>query len=337
MNETGAAKPVLRLHFDLEPLEYWHRREWEQRLESMSRGMVSGVQLVDRPEDADCVMDTPSRSLVTEPFRRQWWGAEAVPENRYSWDASDAPIGRLPGFYCSLPRSGFDPRRHRSFCYPLIYNEQIEWSPLREAAGLYGFTGGISSGLRARLAKVLANEPGQPFRIQPGAWNAVFDRSGLPVKKTYAADLIRSRFILCPRGNGVASIRLFETMQAGRIPVIISDAYVLPEGIDWPNCSIRVREREIADIPRILRGRDADSERLATNARRAWEEQFSDDHILTRLGERLRDLMAWRTQSSASQQWSHNRRLLRRHAQLRIMAWAGRAKLKLEWRGKPAA
>jgi hypothetical protein len=37
-------------------------------------------------------------------------------------------------------------------------------------------------------------------------------------KLRYAELLIASKFVLCPRGNGASSIRLFESMQLGICP-----------------------------------------------------------------------------------------------------------------------
>jgi hypothetical protein len=49
---------------------------------------------------------------------------------------------------------------------------------------------------------------------------------------------------LCPRGRGLNSRRFFETLAAGRIPVLISDAVKLPlEGlIDYSAFTVRVPE-----------------------------------------------------------------------------------------------
>ena len=64
--------------------------------------------------------------------------------------------------------------------------------------------------------------------------------------------LARSRFSLCPRGTGPSSIRFWESLQAGAIPIIIADAMRLPPNFDWSKCVIRVPENEIAMIPSIL-------------------------------------------------------------------------------------
>ena len=71
-------------------------------------------------------------------------------------------------------------------------------------------------------------------------------------KKEFQDILARSRFSLCPRGVGANSFRFWESLRAGAIPILISDGLVLPEGVDWNKCIVRVKESEVARIPQIL-------------------------------------------------------------------------------------
>ena len=50
--------------------------------------------------------------------------------------------------------------------------------------------------------------------------------------------------MICPRGWGSSSIRLFEVMEMGRVPVIISDAWV-NEAPKWADFSVRVSEADV--------------------------------------------------------------------------------------------
>jgi hypothetical protein len=95
-------------------------------------------------------------------------------------------------------------------------------------------------------------------------------------KAAFITDVLASKFVLCPRGAGPATYRLFEVMSLGRCPVIISDDWVPIKGIDWSKCSVFVREREIAQIPSMLRNRKLDPEELGQNARAMWEKHFAD-------------------------------------------------------------
>jgi hypothetical protein len=69
----------------------------------------------------------------------------------------------------------------------------------------------------------------------------------------YEDVLARSRFSLCPRGINVGSVRFWESLCAGAIPILLSDDQVLPYGFDWSSCIIRVKERDIQSIPNIIK------------------------------------------------------------------------------------
>ena len=85
----------------------------------------------------------------------------------------------------------------------------------------------------------------------------------------------RSRFVICPRGVSPSSIRLFEAMEAGSVPVIISDDLELPLGPRWEEFSLRVREQDIDDIPRLIERRQDQASEMGAAARRTWETYFS--------------------------------------------------------------
>jgi hypothetical protein len=63
----------------------------------------------------------------------------------------------------------------------------------------------------------------------------------------YKNILSQSLFSLCPSGSGPNTIRLWESLSFGSIPVILADTYILPqiEGIDWSKCVIIWKENEI--------------------------------------------------------------------------------------------
>jgi len=75
-------------------------------------------------------------------------------------------------------------------------------------------------------------------------------------KKRYQAEykyvLAFSRFSLCPRGVGAGSIRFWESLKAGAIPVIIGDDITLPTGVNWEECIVRVAEKDVLKINEIL-------------------------------------------------------------------------------------
>ena len=57
----------------------------------------------------------------------------------------------------------------------------------------------------------------------------------------------RSRFSICPRGSSSSSIRFWESLQAGAIPILISDHWKLPDW-DWDNTIIHIKEKDFENL-----------------------------------------------------------------------------------------
>lgn len=66
--------------------------------------------------------------------------------------------------------------------------------------------------------------------------------------------LSRTRFSLCPSGAGPASIRFFESLGAGAIPVFLADGWSLPKikSVDWDKCTIKIPEKNYNKMKDIL-------------------------------------------------------------------------------------
>lgn len=74
-------------------------------------------------------------------------------------------------------------------------------------------------------------------------------------KSKYIQLLGNSNFSLCPRGTGISSVRLFESLGMGCIPIIIADGYKPPlaDLISWSDLAIFVPEKELSSIPDRIR------------------------------------------------------------------------------------
>lgn len=70
--------------------------------------------------------------------------------------------------------------------------------------------------------------------------------------ESYNQLLIDSRFSLCPSGSGPNSIRLWESLAVGSIPVLLADTLDLPKHELWENAIIRIPESKIKELPSIL-------------------------------------------------------------------------------------
>lgn len=103
--------------------------------------------------------------------------------------------------------------------------------------------------------------------------------------RSYAEALGSSCFALCPAGAGPNSIRLWEALGFGAIPVILSDSLRLPgDGALWRQAALFVPERAeaVATLPGELEKlRDA-PERLASMqaaGRRLWQRYGPTDFV----------------------------------------------------------
>lgn len=65
-----------------------------------------------------------------------------------------------------------------------------------------------------------------------------------------------SKFCLCPRGYGLNSFRLYEAMQLGCVPVVITDNYYLPweDELNWEEFAVLIDENQLPYISDILEG-----------------------------------------------------------------------------------
>ena len=339
LQRAATPQPPLRILIDLTGHEYWYRLELDRLVEAMARARAPDAVLADNISMADCVLRIESKAQqLTDKASICFKWSERKSPREFIWDSCDLPTGGMPGFYVSLPSYMYDKRRHRAFCLPVQFNEAIRAYDLNEATYLYGFFGAVSSGLRGRIATALRAQNDQQdalIEIRDPIWNQMFDRSGLKAKTDYAETMRRCRFNLCPRGNVLAGAgsRLYETMQAARVPVIISDWITLPEGVDWNSCSVRVREHDISLIPKILREYSDRWPQMAANARRAWETHFCQEAVLGELGRQMRVLLAWDGEEGISARLSGSGRVALGVMSLKTRQYNTRMqKLRSRWR-----
>ena len=118
------------------------------------------------------------------------------------------------------------------------------------------------------------------------------DEQAEQFNRRYAEVSASSRFIVCPRGAGVSSIRLFEAMELGCVPVIVSDDWVPPFGPRWEDFSIRVSEQNLKQLEAIIVEREADWEVMAALARQEWLRWFQEKNFLKQIVYRTLTLQA---------------------------------------------
>lgn len=102
----------------------------------------------------------------------------------------------------------------------------------------------------------------------------------------------RSIFSLCPRGYGLSSFRLYESIQLGAIPVYISDKYYLPwtDELDWNEFCVMITPDNIKNLKSILLTYEKDDiKRMSTLARELYRKYFSLDGLCEQILKRIND------------------------------------------------
>jgi hypothetical protein len=212
------------------------------------------------------------------------------PEKCFVYDTEDYPAPFVPGVFASLDCRTQDRTRERAGPYVhQLGNALLDPRGLAaHAKNLFSFVGTPSTHpVRREIVKVL--HPRGQILVTDGRWpkgRSERDR----FKQQYAESIHNSKFVLCPRGRGTSSVRLFEVLQAGRVPVIIADHWVAPEGPQWESCSVRVAENEIGRIPELLEGMESRFEQMAAAARSTFEDWFSEERVLDRIIDSLLEL-----------------------------------------------
>lgn len=70
-------------------------------------------------------------------------------------------------------------------------------------------------------------------------------------KEVFADAVTMSQFVLCPAGEGSP---LYETLAAGRVPVILADGWAPPPGPRWSDFALIWPERDVPSLPLQARG-----------------------------------------------------------------------------------
>lgn len=237
--------------------------------------------LVATPEEAEMILLVGSfgsdpHYLLEHPLYRAFTDKCAV----YTEDDNYLPLA--PGVYSSAIVDESS-NAGRIFCYSYVsasgrYSNKFVADKDTNRTLLFSFLGGSTSMLRKRM------------------FNLSFDRKDVVIENTstyyhwdltqpdraqrqqhYADTLAASNFVLCPRGAGTGSIRFFEVMSAGIAPVLISDDYLLPEGVPWDTFLLRFKESDIARLPELIEPYLPEAAQRGRLAQQAWLDHFAPE------------------------------------------------------------
>jgi hypothetical protein len=158
-----------------------------------------------------------------------------------------------------------------AFFHPVVIEREPK--PILECRYRSGFQGTLKTHCcRQELSQVCDN-----FRVTEW-WSRGKDYDEL--RASYLDQMEDTKFAFCPRGRGLNSIRFFEALRMGRIPVLIADDAKLPLEwiIDYNSFVVRVPEHDVisakSHIQRWLE--DHDIVDASLEARRVSWEYFED-------------------------------------------------------------
>jgi hypothetical protein len=258
-----------------------------EHLASLDRWGIHTV--VEDPDAADVILFSQGHMLHHD-WRLMTVSrhAEALVDDRrvMVFDERDRPWCRFPGVYVSMPAKYFDWRHQRAWGYfPRIPSK----APTEAPDLLFSFVGSITHRCRPPLLKL----GGEDSIVEAVAGFTFYDPSSQDFearRRRFVDVLGRSRFVLCPRGGGTSSIRLYEALAAGRVPVVISDEWVSPPGPDWSRFSLRWPEDRIAGLREFLQAHDEEWPEMSVAAREAYSEFFAADVWFHRFAELVNEV-----------------------------------------------
>lgn len=261
--------------------------------EAAERDAVGVHTLASTPETADLILFVENVGTIEHYFSeaRRHPLYRRYPEKCFLFSKTDHPMAFLPGVYPSIQKRWHARPRTRSGHFLRTFDADriddrhyVGFDVPPERDYLYSFIGSSDTHPIRKMLFDLQHEAQYLFdtaSLWPYA--ELGEEEQAAFEQRYIETIHRSRFVLCPRGRGASSFRLFETMCMGRAPVIISDEWVPPEGPDWASFSVRVPERDVYRIPARLAERQEEAFRMGRKARQAWEEWFALDATFHRI------------------------------------------------------
>jgi hypothetical protein len=274
LKAAGFEKGVPRPTVYLSSLISNHNPTLQRLMAQMRKQPGRHYRLTNRLQDAEIIFFVENGYFGLESLTRlRAIKKEAPGAECFVFSESDWPFAYIPGLYCSLAR-----RLPWAFSWSYLLDNESEPATGSDCDQrfLFSFIGRVATHPVRRTVLGL-DGPNTPC-IDIGGTSARFP--DWDYARSYSQILSRSHFVLCPRGIGTSSVRLFEAMRAGRVPVIISDAWIVPPVGDWPRFSIRVTEDAVARIPQICEQHLNSAASMGDLARQTYDAYFSPPRFL---------------------------------------------------------
>ena len=242
---------------------------YERMVRAAKRSTSSRHSIAPNSAEADCILFVGSRckfhwDVLKSPIYME------RPSKCILFDFQDNTIPRIPGLYMQIPVHLQGMPIYETGFYLRVFDNLVlkTETPFSACTYLFSFIGRVANSISVRGRVVQLKHP------RAHVEDASSGQSDNDAR--YAEIMAKSKFVLCPRGIGPSTWRLFETMRIGRVPVIIADEWVEPKGMDWSAFSVRFREKDIDAIPAALEQLEDRAEQMGNAARDAWNNYFSE-------------------------------------------------------------
>lgn len=208
----------------------------------------------------------------------------------------------LFGDYSGVPKRWMDKKVFKTSCpksnpnaipffYPVDIGE-IKIRPIEECQYFSGFQGTISTHpcrrlIREFIQKGIDNITPVYFLPKDKVFWSYEKKEQEKLHKEYINLLESTMFPLCPRGKGLNSIRFFESLKLGRIPVLAADDTKLPLEwmVDYDEFVVKVPEKDLGLADRYIKKwvTKHNIDEASVKAKSFSDKFFSDPELFTEL------------------------------------------------------
>lgn len=147
------------------------------------------------------------------------------------------------------------------------------------------FVGSFTHPIRGSMYEVLAGRDGYDLQIKN--WSQKVAQAEM---SKFINTSALSKFLLCPRGYGLNSFRLYEAFQLGCVPVVITDELFLPweEELDWSEFAIIIKQNNIKNMHFVLENvTESDYNNMLSNGKKVYEQYFTLDGMCKNIIKRI--------------------------------------------------
>ena len=268
-----------------------NRQEMLKEIIKLAKDKI--YRFTEDPEEADIILVAETACC----YEQQWRLLNKYLNKCYAFGVTHQICFAIPGLYTNAPRSLLDKHLYKGCSY-MFRREKSRNAFLNfhngkiDKAYLFSFMGSSTSLTRKRLLKLKFNRNDILIRCTNNYNDWKLDPNREFMQKTYIDTIQSSKFVICPRGSGWGIIRIFEAMELGVAPVIISDKWLPPMGPDWNSFALFVKQSDIKNLVEIVESHATEYEERGRLARKAWEEYFSDPVVFNQCMEAVKDLKA---------------------------------------------